>query len=161
MLKKRVVLAFIASVSIAALVLSVVALIEAGKPQVDEELRSFNAVMMAQWAAERYVSWGRDEVVRYYNTPASRVGGMFVFIMDEGGETLAHPNAAVVGKSVVGNMNIVDGAGRSVGHKLLEAGEEGLWVEYEYTDYATGERERKHTWVVKRDDLLFASGWDE
>ena len=42
---------------------------------------------------------------------------------------------------------------------MLAADENGKWVSYVFKNPATEELDSKHSWVVKRDDLIFGSGW--
>ena len=41
------------------------------------------------------------------------------------------------------------------------ATEEGGWVTYTYVNPATGNVEKKHSWIIRHDGLLFGSGWYE
>ena len=45
--------------------------------------------------------------------------------------------------------------------ELLGATESGRWVDYVLLNPETGENRQKHTWIVRHDGLLFASGWYE
>ena len=37
----------------------------------------------------------------------------------------------------------------------------GHWVDYVFLNPETGQEELKHTWIVRRGDYLFGSGWYE
>ena len=39
------------------------------------------------------------------------------------------------------------------------ATEGGLWVDYVFPNPGTGNQECRHSWIVRRDGLLFGSGW--
>ena len=61
-------------------------------------------------------------------------------------------------------MRRYDAEGReaTVAHYNSAATEDGAWVSFVYLDPATDEAGgTKHAWVVKRDGLLFGSGWYE
>ncbi len=56
---------------------------------------------------------------------------------------------------------LVDSEGYAYGPEILEADEAGRWVSYVYLNPETGEEQRKHSWVVRRDEWIFGSGWYE
>ena len=43
----------------------------------------------------------------------------------------------------------------------MAATEEGHWVEFILLNPATGQNQKKHTWVARHDGLIFGSGWYE
>ena len=47
------------------------------------------------------------------------------------------------------------------GDDLRAADEEGRWVSYVFLNPETGEQQTKHTWAIRHDGLIFASGWYE
>ena len=47
------------------------------------------------------------------------------------------------------------------GDDLLGATESGRWVDYVLVNPETGDDRQKHTWAVRYDGLVFASGWYE
>ena len=51
--------------------------------------------------------------------------------------------------------------GYRFGDVMLGATEDGLWVDYVFFNPKTGKQDVKHSWVIKRDDLIFGSGWYE
>ena len=55
----------------------------------------------------------------------------------------------------------VDSTGRFYGDDLLSATEAGRWVDYVLLNPETGDERQKHTWAVRHDGLIFASGWYE
>ena len=44
---------------------------------------------------------------------------------------------------------------------LNSTSETGRWLTYVFHNPATGEQQTKHTWAIRRDGLLFGSGWYE
>ena len=113
-------------------------------------------------ALKRYDEDGRAETVAYYNSTASVDGEWYIFIANEDGVILAHPTVQDnIGRSLNEELG-VDINGYRFGDDMLAATEEGRWVDYTYLNPARrNQQEVKHTWVVKRDGLLFGSGWYE
>ena len=115
-------------------------------------------VAMVEQALQRYEAQGREATVEYYNTPESADGEYYVFIFDEDDKLIAHANPDLIGMDLKGDLG-VDVTGYRFGDLMLTATEEGLWVDYLFQNLATGNQEFKHSWVVRRDGLLFGSGW--
>ena len=46
-----------------------------------------------------------------------------------------------------------------LGDESFRATKEGVWVNHEDVNPATGEVEDKHFWLVEHDGLVFGSGW--
>ncbi|MDE2967176.1 MAG: cache domain-containing protein [Chloroflexota bacterium] len=116
-----------------------------------------------QWfvneAIRRYERDGLAETVEYYNSAESWEGQWYVFIIDEDGVTIANRNPDLLGLHN-DDINGPDGypAGRVV---VAAASADGAWVDYQFNNPATGQAEIKHSWVVRRDGLIFGSGWYE
>ena len=117
-------------------------------------------VAFVREALDFYDAEGRETTIAHYNSPESVDGEYYLFILDAGGELLAHINQAVVGGSVHADLG-VDADGYRYGLVMLEATSEGMWIDYVYLNPNTGFRELKHSWVVRHDDLIFGSGWYE
>ena len=81
-----------------------------------------------------------------------------MFIVDQNGYTIAHPNPMFVGRDP---SLRVDATGYFYGDDLLGANEAGRWVDYVLVNPETGDDRQKHTWAVRHDGLIFASGWYE
>ena len=65
-------------------------------------------------------------------------------------------------KSVVSQaLNLYDALGLEADDDLLGATEAGRWVDYVLVNPETGDDRQKHTWAVRHDGLIFASGWYE
>ena len=120
--------------------------------------RSGYTVAMVERALQRYEAEGREATVAYYNTPESVDGEWYVFIFDENDQLIAHANPDLIGMDLKEDLG-VDVTGYRFGDLMLNATEEGLWVDYLFQNLATGNQEYKHSWVVRRDGLLFGSGW--
>ena len=105
-----------------------------------------------------YEADGLDDTLAYYNTAESVDGQWYVFIIDEDGYTISHHNPEIRGRDP---SLRVDATGYFYGDDLLSATEEGKWVSYVFNNPATGQIESKHVWAVRRDGLIFGSGWYE
>ena len=109
-------------------------------------------------AIDLYNAIGREDTLAYYNTVESVDGQWYVFIVDEDGYTISHHNAMFRGRDP---SLRVDAAGYFYGDDLLGATESGSWVDYVLLNPETGDDRQKHTWAVRHDGLIFASGWYE
>lgn len=109
-------------------------------------------------ALDLYESLGIEATVSLYNSPESVDGSWSLFLIDEDGYTISQPREEIRGR---GPGELVDITGYFYGDDLLGAPEEGRWVDYVFLNIATGREEIKHTWAVRRDGHVFASGWHE
>ena len=109
-------------------------------------------------AINLYNAIGRERTVDYYKTKESIDGQWYVFIIDEDGYTISHHNSMFLGRDPALR---VDSTGRFYGDDLLSATEAGRWVDYVLLNPETGDERQKHTWAVRHDGLIFASGWYE
>ena len=116
---------------------------------------------IVQEALDRYEEDGRQAVVDYYNTMESVDGEWYVFIADEESVIISHgPTPANIGLSLYGGLG-VDITGYAFGPHMAAATENGRWISYVFLNPESGAEETKHSWVVRRDGLLFGSGWYE
>ena len=126
--------------------------------QISKADRAGYTVATVEKALRLYDSKGRKAALAYYNSPESVDGEWYVIIADENKEIVAHPNPDVLGESLLGPMG-VDFTGYRHGEAIAGATEAGKWVDYIFFNPATGRDEYKHTWAVRHDGLIFASGW--
>ncbi len=114
-----------------------------------------------QQAVNLYEAAGRDEAFAYYGSPQSVDGPWYVFVVDAGGELLVHAaSPQLVGQSLRGPLG-TDSAGYAFGADILAADEAGRWVSYIFDNPETGQAGLKHSWVLRRGDLIFGTGWYE
>lgn len=114
-----------------------------------------------QQAVDLFEAEGLEAALAAYNDPASVDESWYVFILDAEGVIIAHATLPEnLGASVLGPLG-VDSAGNIFGPALAAATEDGVWVDYNYFNPATGDEGIKHTWAVRRDGMVFASGWYE
>ena len=156
--------------SSAALVIAVMALTRAAPgswaPIIDAPAASVPAkddpagytIAFVQRAIQRYERDGLQATIEHYNNPDNVDGQWYVFVVNTYGFTIAHHNPSLRNRDP---SLRVDSTGRFYGDDLLGATEEGRWVDYVITNPDTGEEAQKHTWAVKHDGLIFASGWYE
>ena len=86
-------------------------------------------------------------------------GEWYVFILDEGRGIIAHPTRPErIGLTF---EELVDVNGKNYGAEFAVATADGGWVSYMYRNPANDTLEQKHSWVVRRDGLIFGSGWYE
>lgn len=111
-----------------------------------------------QKAIERYERHGRQATIEYYNDPGNMDGQWYGVIIDGEGYTIAHYNPERRGRDP---SERVDATGHFFGDDVMAATGEGHWVEFVLLNPATGRNQKKHTWVVRHDGLIFASGWYE
>lgn len=114
-----------------------------------------------QQALDRYEAHGLEATLDYYNSPESVDGEWYVFVGEEredGLYTIAH---ATRPELVGTTRERIDRRGFDYGAAFAATTEEGQWVDYIYLNTVTGQEEQKHTWIVRRGDLLFGSGWYE
>ena len=115
------------------------------------------AQSLVERALEMHRVLGREPTLAYYDSPDSADGEWYVFIIAADGTRHAHPNLPA-------GANILDGGPDISGYNFradIVAIEDRGWVSYVFENPETGEQGRKHTWIVRRDDLLFAAGWYE
>ena len=113
---------------------------------------------LVEQAMNLYDALGRDAAVDYYSSKESVDGQWYVFMVDETGFTIAHHNPMFLRRDT--SMR-VDTTGYFYGDDLLGANEAGRWVDYAILNPETGKDQQKHTWAVRHDGLIFASGWYE
>ena len=147
-------------VALAAMALAVVALTEdapaSSAPTRDEPGAYTKSVV--EEAIRRYKGDGLDAAVEYYTNAESVDGEWYVVIVNSEGYTIAHHNPKFRNRDP---SLRVDSKGRFYGDELLGATADGRWVDYFLENPETGEEAQKHTWAVKHDGMVFASGWYE
>lgn len=146
------------AVAVAALVVGIVALgADSTNPPTKGNAPAYT-VWLVEQALARYERDGLDATLEYYNSQASVDGPWYVFIFDEEGVATAHYDAELRGQLLSGPSG-TDVTGYEFGRAMAAADEEGRWVTYVFTHPETGDQQRKHSWVVRRDGYLFGSGW--
>ena len=114
-------------------------------------------------AVARYEASGLEATLAHYNRPQSIDGQWYVFIIDDDDLVIAHPDPERLGLDLKGWVG-TDVNGYNFGPEMLSATGDGKWVSYVYRNpdsggIGSGDFELKNAWVIKRDGLLFGSGW--
>lgn len=143
-------------VAVAAIMAVIVPRLLDGKPGKDDP--NAYARYTVQKAIDRYRSDGREATLAYYSDPANVDGSWYVFIIDQDGYNIAHYNPDRIGMDPALRVDVT---GYFYGDDLMSATEEGRWVEYVFLNPDTGREQKKHTWAVRHDGLIFGTGWYE
>ena len=117
-------------------------------------------------AISMYETEGLEETLRHYNRVESVDGQWYLFIINGQDKVIGHFNEKARGVDIKGPLG-TDALGHVFGEQIITATEDGKWVSYVHRNPDVGgtgpdhtlARELKHTWVVKHDGLIFASGW--
>ena len=111
-------------------------------------------------AVAMYQEKGREATFEHYSSPESAEGRWYLFVIDLAADALIlHPDPSILGARTATRF---DSRGYAYGAEMLKTTGEGQWVSYYYRTYdgeTPVEEGRKHTWLVRHDGLLFASGW--
>ena len=111
-----------------------------------------------QQAIDRYEKQGRQAVIDHYNSADSVDGPWYIFIIEDGVTVSIATNPELVGTRTGPRTDV---NGKNYGQELAAATEAGSWVDYVRRNPATDQLEQKHSWVIRRDGLIFGSGWYE
>ena len=108
-------------------------------------------------AIERYESEGLESMLNYYNSVASFEGEWYLFATDDQDIYHVHPLLPrLIGTDI---KDVVGSDGYRLGEELAKATEEGVWVEYLWPHPVTLKEVPKVSYAVRRDGMLFASGY--
>ncbi len=112
-------------------------------------------------AIQRYDE-NRQAALDYYNTMESVDGDLYLFVLDENYNVIVHPTVpSNVGMDIRGPLG-TDITGKNFGVEFVTTDENGKWVDYVYLNPAADfGYERKHSWVIRYENLIFGSGWYE
>ncbi len=116
-------------------------------------------VQYVSQAIERYESEGLESMLNYYNSVASFEGEWYLFATDDQDIYHVHPLLPeLIGTDI---KDVVGSDGYELGRELAKAtdGSEGVWVEYLWPHPVTLKEVPKVGYAVRRDGMLFASGY--
>ena len=113
-------------------------------------------------AIRYYAKNGQQNTIDYYNSTDSVDEDLYLFILDSDYKVIVHPTVpGNIGEDIRGELG-TDITGKNFGAEFVGVNENGKWIDYVYLNPANDFRyERKHTWAVRHDHLIFASGWYE
>ena len=134
----------------------------AGEPETgppawqDADPREYTVQYVSQ-AIERYERDGLESLLNYYNSVASFEGEWYLFATDDRDIYHIHP---LLPRLLGTDIKDVQGSdGYKLGEELAKATEEGVWVEYLWPHPVTLKEVPKVSYAVRRDGMLFASGY--
>ena len=108
-------------------------------------------------AIARYERDGLEAMLNYYNSVASFEGEWYLFATDANDVYHVHPLLPrLIGTDI---KDVVGSDGYRLGEELAKATEEGVWVEYLWPHPVTLKEVPKVGYAVRRDGMLFASGY--
>ena len=137
----------------------------AGEPETgppawrDADPRDYTVQYVNQ-AIERYERDGLESLLNYYNSVASFEGEWYLFATDAEDIYHIHPLLPqLIGTDI---NDVVGSDGYRLGEELAKAtDDEGVWVEYLWPHPVTLKEVPKISYAVRRDGMLFASGYYE
>ena len=153
-----------AGLAVIALIIAIIALTNAAGVGRNSELPDKSnptdyTVAFVREAVRYYQVNGRAATLERYNSPESVDGPWYVFIYDENNIRIAHPTRPELLGLPVNGPTGVDITGYPYGQQMALTNEEGQWVDYVFLNPETGFQQRKHSWLMRHDGLVFGSGW--
>ena len=134
----------------------------AGEPETgppawrDADPREYTIQYVNQ-AVQRYESEGLESLLNYYNSVASFEGEWYLFATDAEDIYHIHP---LLPRLIGTDIKDVRGSdGYELGEELAKASDQGIWVEYLWPHPVTLKEVPKVSYAVRRDGMLFASGY--
>ena len=122
----------------------------------DADPREYTVQYVNQ-AIERYERDGLEAMLNYYNSVASFEGEWYLFATDDQDIYHVHPLLPrLLGTDI---KDVVGSDGYQLGEELAKATDEGVWVEYLWPHPVTLKEVPKVGYAVRRDGMLFASGY--
>ena len=114
-------------------------------------------VQYVNQAVERYETEGLESMLNYYNSVASFEGEWYLFATD--GQDIYHVHPLLPGLIGTDIKDVRGSDGYELGKELAKATEQGVWVEYLWPHPVTLKEVPKVSYAVRRDGMLFASGY--
>ena len=108
-------------------------------------------------AIDMYDQQGLEATVSHYDGFESVDGEFYLFLIDENDLYIAHPIFPTLKGTDV--KDVTDAAGYGLGEEIAKATGTGHWVDYLWLNPASGREEKKSTWVIRHDGIIFASGY--
>ena len=108
-------------------------------------------------AVARYQEDGLEAMLNFYNSVASLEGQWYLFAADAEDTYIVHPIFPHLKGTDL--KDIVGSDGQELGQELVQATEEGLWVEYLWPHPNSLQEVPKVAYAVRHEGILFASGY--
>ena len=108
-------------------------------------------------AIDRYEQDGLDAMVTYYNSVSAFEGDWYLFVIDANDNYIVHPLLPhLIGTDI---KDVVGANGYELGKEIAKATEDGHWIDYIWPHPVTLFNAPKSTYAIRRDGLIFASGY--
>lgn len=118
-----------------------------------------DAIAMVEKAAEMLKKTSFDAVKAKISAkdPELNKGELYAYIRALDGTTLAHPNAALVGKNLI---DVPDADGKVFRREIVDlAKSKGKgWVDYKFKNPTSGKMESKSTYILRQGDYIVEAG---
>jgi signal transduction histidine kinase len=118
-----------------------------------------DAVALVEKGARFLRQHGKDEMIKRINIrdPEFYSGALYLAMRDLHGITLAHPTTALIGKNLV---DVPDADGKLFRREMIAVaqGAGKGWVDYKFTNPASGKVEPKTTYVLRVGDVALEAG---
>ena len=111
-------------------------------------------------AIDRHNTEGLQATLDYYNSSQSLDGPWYLFVFDENDVLIGHTaTPSLVGLHA---RDVLGPDGFPAGLQVVaNATPDGAWLSYTWVNPESGEAQTKHSWVIRRNGLVFGSGWYE
>ncbi len=120
---------------------------------------SAKAMDLVKKAVAFYKANGLEKALDEYSNPKGQFnqGELYVFVYDNKGTMLAHPNNTLIGQNLI---EVPDAAGTFFRKEIIDgAAAKGMgWVDYKYKNPKTKEIESKTTYFEKIEELVICCG---
>jgi len=131
-------------------------LLTAGAACADDSAKAMDLVKKA---VAFYKTNGLEKALDEFSNPKGQFnqGDLYVFVYDNKGTMLAHPNNTLIGQNLI---EVPDAAGKLFRKEIIEtATAKGSgWVDYKYKNPKTKEIESKTTYFERIEDLVICCG---
>jgi signal transduction histidine kinase len=119
-----------------------------------------DAVSMVKKAVADYNASGFEQVTKDMSVANGKYakGELYAFAYDLDGTMMAHPNAALIGKST---LNVPDVNGKLFRKEIIEKAKkqpQGAWTDYTYQNPKSKAVEQKTTYCENPGDLIICAG---
>ena len=131
-------------------------LFTAGATSADD---SGKAVALVKKAVAFYKTNGIEKALDEFSNPKGQfsLGDLYVFVYDNKGTMLAHPNNTLIGQNLI---EVPDATGKLFRKDIIDtaASKGSGWVDYKYKNPKNKEIESKTTYFEKIEDLVICCG---
>jgi len=120
---------------------------------------SAKAVDLVKKAVAFYKANGLEKALDEFSNPKGQFsqGELYVFVYDNKGTMLAHPNNTLIGQNLI---EVPDAAGKLFRKEIIDtaAAKGSGWIDYKYKNPKTKEVEAKTTYFEKVEEIVICCG---